>query len=448
MLERCTANNRSEALTILRQWLPHDATEGFRRLEIALPACEPLGLDLYPRVQWISRDNALAIEAAGCALQAELPTWGRMGGLEQELRGRVDPESAASLRWFLWGRFDATTDPEAEWQSYGTRRLLLPSLEMRRERDRCLLACNCNTQGLPALRAALSAPTLPGPAEAFGCRDAGSTPNRGDWDAQVARVQHLLEEGTPLQKVVLARRASWTVEWFDPARLLARAAELQPASYRLLIQPDPKTAFLALSPERLYRRDGEQIESEALAGTRPRGGDESADAALGKELLESEKDRREQQLVLDQILDALQPLTTTLDADSKPHLRRLREVQHLCNRVEGILRTGVGDGDLLAALHPTPAVAGQPPREARETIAALEPFDRGLYAGPVGCCSAEQSEVAVAIRSALWHDGRLHLYAGAGLLPASDAEAEWNETRDKMALLGDLLRHRSGKAVS
>ena len=127
-------------------------------------------------------------------------------------------------------------------------------------------------------------------------------------------------------------------------------------------------------------------------------------------------------------------------------------VQHLCHEVRGRLAAGVGDGDLLAALHPTPAVAGQPPRRAREVIAGMEPFDRGLYAGPVGCCSQAGTEVAVAIRSALFETGRVHLYAGVGLLPASEAEAEWQESCDKMALLSALLRDpaaiRSGKATT
>lgn len=451
MLERREARSRAEALAMVRGWLPAGRPEDFRRLEIALPAFEGLGLELYPRVRWRSRDGGLEIEGAGCALQAELPRWERNDGLLDELEHRADDETRAALRWFLWGRFDAVTRPAAEWKHYGARRLLLPGLEMRRENDRVILACNANAQGLPALREALKNDEPPADGWAA-ATEAGSSPSRAQWADQIARVQQRIAEEPDLQKVVLARRSTWPASGLAPAAFLDAAAALQPASYHLLIQPNPGTAFVAISPERLYRRAQGRIESEALAGTRPRGTDAGLDAGLGAQLLDSAKDRREQRLVLEQILTALRPLTSELEADAEPHLRRLHDVQHLCHEVRGRLAAGVGDGELLAALHPTPAVAGQPPRRARELIAGMEPFDRGLYAGPVGCCSHAETEVAVAIRSALFDAGRLHLYAGVGLLPASDADAEWQESCDKMALFSGLLqdpsRARTGKATT
>lgn len=453
MLERRETSSRAEALAVIRNWLPAVCTGEFRRLEVALPAFEPLGLDLYPRVHWRSRGGGLRIEAAGCALQAELPQWERNAGLLDELEDRVDAETRTALRWFLWGRFDAMTQPSPEWAGYGSRRLLLPSLEMRQQNDRVILACNCNAQGLPALRDILEH-AAPQPGNDRGdavAVESGSSPTRQEWAEQITRIQKMIAAESELQKVVLARRATWEVGRLGPEAFLNAAAELQPDSYHLLIQPDPDTAFVAISPERLYRRSGRTLESEALAGTRRRAGDPAQDEQLGAQLLESAKDRREQRLVLEQILAALQPLTRHIEHDTEPHLRRLRDVQHLCNEVRGELAEGVGDGDLLAALHPTPAVAGQPPRRAREVIASMEPFDRGLYAGPVGCCSHDGTEVAVAIRSALFSGGRLHLYAGVGLLPASDEEAEWQESCDKMALLQGVLKDaaagRSGKAV-
>lgn len=454
MLERREARSRSEALALIRAWLPGGRPDRFGRLEVALPAFEPLDLDLYPRVRWRSRGGDLRIETAGCALQAELPQWERNNGLLGELEDRVDAETYAALRWFLWGRFDAMTQPSTEWTDYGARRLLLPSLEMRQTDGRVVLACNCNAQGLPALRDVLEhcLPNPPSGAGGTNAIESGSSPTRPEWATQIARIQKLIEAEPELQKVVLARRATWEVGALAPDAFLDAAAALQPESYHLMIQPNPGTAFVAISPERLYRRRGRDLESEALAGTRRRTADVTEDHALGAQLLDSAKDRREQRLVLEQILAALQPLTTRLEHDAEPHLRRLRDVQHLCNEVRGELNDSVGDGDLLAALHPTPAVAGQPPRRAREVIAGMEPFDRGLYAGPVGCCSRDETEVAVAIRSALFTAGSLNLYAGVGLLSASDADAEWQESCDKMALLQGLLQDlaagRSGKAAT
>ena len=115
-------------------------------------------------------------------------------------------------------------------------------------------------------------------------------------------------------------------------------------------------------------------------------------------------------------------------------------MQHLQTRVHAALRAGVGDAELVAALHPTPAVAGAPVASATEALRALEPFDRGLYAGPVGIVSRDGAEIAVAIRSALVEGDVLTAFAGAGIVDGSDPAEEWRETGHKLLAFEGLAR--------
>jgi len=106
--------------------------------------------------------------------------------------------------------------------------------------------------------------------------------------------------------------------------------------------------------------------------------------------------------------------------------------RHLVSRVCARLRDGVTDAEVLGGLHPTPAVGGYPKRGALEGIRALEPFDRGWYAGPVGWVGADAAEFAVGIRSGLVRGRVLALFSGAGIVAGSRPEAEWAEIEQKI----------------
>jgi menaquinone-specific isochorismate synthase len=144
-------------------------------------------------------------------------------------------------------------------------------------------------------------------------------------------------------------------------------------------------------------------------------------------------------LVRRHIETQLAPLSETIVCDDEPHLERLQHVQHLRTDVRGTLRPGVRDADVLAALHPTPAVCGLPTERAMSVLRDVEGFDRGLYCGLVGLWRADEAEFAVAIRSALICGREVQLYAGAGIVDGSDADAEWDETVDKLRTIGDVI---------
>ena len=154
-------------------------------------------------------------------------------------------------------------------------------------------------------------------------------------------------------------------------------------------------------------------------------------------MLRSEKDKAEHEHVRVGIRETLGPLCDELEIEEGVSEMKLASRRHLVSRVRGTLGEGVTDAEVLRALHPTPAVGGYPRAEALEEIRALERFDRGWYAGPVGWIGADRAEFAVGIRSGLVRRNRLALFSGAGIVAGSVPESEWAEIEQK---IGDFTR--------
>jgi menaquinone-specific isochorismate synthase len=241
------------------------------------------------------------------------------------------------------------------------------------------------------------------------------------------------------EKVVLARQVE--VAASGPilvADVLGRLRALFPAC--MVFNVD---GFLGASPELLVRRMGLDVRSHPLAGTVPRSGDPDADAKLAADLLGSAKDRHEHRVVVDAVASVLAPLCTRLDVPDAPAIVPLRNVSHLGTLIDGALRDPAPSAlELAARLHPTPAVAGTPREAAVAHIAAVEGFDRGRYAGPVGWVDTDgDGEWAVGIRSATLDGHIARLVAGVGVVADSEPEAELAETQLKLqALLAAVVR--------
>jgi isochorismate synthase len=245
-----------------------------------------------------------------------------------------------------------------------------------------------------------------------------------------------------LRKVVLAR----TVEveagrGFDPRLLAHRLRAVDPDAYTFAM-PTEHGVLVGASPELLVSRRGREIRSNPLAGSAPRSGDSDEDRANAQALAASSKDREEHAIVVDAVADTLGSFCAELTWDPEPVLRETPNVWHLSTRFRGVLRDpGVSALDLVTALHPTPAVAGDPPGIALDTIAELEPFDRDRYAGPVGWVDANgDGEWAIALRCAELRGDRAVLYAGAGIVAGSDPAKELDETERKFRAFLDALR--------
>jgi menaquinone-specific isochorismate synthase len=184
------------------------------------------------------------------------------------------------------------------------------------------------------------------------------------------------------------------------------------------------------------------MHTEALAGSAARGESASEDAALCRALLQSEKDLREHRLVVDSILRRIADLGLTVEHAAQPRVLGLANVQHLYLPLSASLPAGVHILDLVARLHPTPAVGGTPREPALSAIKRLESLDRGLYAGPQGWVDHRgEGEFFVGIRSALIDGNSATVHAGAGIVAGSDAGKELAETELKLkALTGALTR--------
>ena len=185
---------------------------------------------------------------------------------------------------------------------------------------------------------------------------------------------------------------------------------------------------------------GGRMHTEALAGSAPRGESASEDAAFARALLLSEKDQREHRLVFESISRQLADLGLTLEHAGQPRVLGLANVQHLHLPISAALPAAVHILDLVARLHPTPAVGGSPRDAAIAAIARLESFARGLYAGPQGWVDHRGGgEFFVGIRSALVDGRTATVYAGAGIVAGSTPEKEFAETELKFKALIEAL---------
>jgi isochorismate synthase len=279
------------------------------------------------------------------------------------------------------------------------------------------------------------------PHAAFAAMQVRELPDASDYGEAVRRAVGRIRAGA-LRKVVLAR----TIEveagrTLDPRRLAHRLRAVDPDAYTFAV-PTANGILVGASPELLISRFGRRVRSNPLAGSAPRSGDPAQDRAAADALLRSAKNREEHAIVVDAVAGVLEPLCDELRWDPEPVLRETPNVWHLSTSFDGLLRDPPPSVlELVAALHPTPAVAGSPTREALATIAELEPFDRGSYAGPVGWVDAGgDGEFAIALRCAELRGDRAILYAGAGIVAQSHPASEIDETDRKFRAFLDALR--------
>jgi menaquinone-specific isochorismate synthase len=263
------------------------------------------------------------------------------------------------------------------------------------------------------------------------------------WCDLVARATaHLREQPEGgLSKVVLAREVLvQQAQPFDRSAVLRRLAATYPGCFLFLVD-----GFLGASPELLVRRDGGQVRAQPMAGTAPRGSDPEADAALAEGLRSSATYRHEHQITIDMVYDTLLPWCSYLDYEPEPSIVAVANVQHLASYVEGLLSEPAPSVlELVAALHPTPAVSGWPRDLAIAWIDEHEGFERGRYAGAVGWVDATGNGTwAVSIRCAQVRGGEARVVAGNGIVADSDPPTELAETEAKLAAMLSALRGSS-----
>lgn len=258
----------------------------------------------------------------------------------------------------------------------------------------------------------------------------------------VARgLQRFGEDGGRLRKIVLSRSLGLTVgsEISIPGLIARLAVDDSVVTFVTPLPPgEGSPRFLVgATPELLVERRGSRVFSHPLAGSARRSPDAARDREAAEALLSSEKDRREHALVVEQIMDVLSPFCTELQAPDGVTLKATRSMWHLGTRIRGTLKDiETSSVELVALLHPTPAVCGMPRREADAVIRDLEGYDRGFYAGAVGWCdSSGDGRWYVSIRCAEIEGRHARLYAGAGIVPGSTPEGELAETAHKFSAM-------------
>jgi isochorismate synthase len=258
----------------------------------------------------------------------------------------------------------------------------------------------------------------------------------GDWTALIAAIRGAIRAGT-FDKIVAARRC--VVDLSQPLEdtgFMARVFAAYPDCTHFAVRR-ARSTFLGATPETLFRKEGRQLMTHALAGTTSVKDDPREDSSRDVAALRtSNKNLAEHALVVKKICDELLPLSVNLRYASTPETRQVRNLVHLQTPITAELRGDVEVFNLLTALHPTPAVGGFPAREAAQWIRQNEPLERGWYTGPLGWVDAnDNGEFAVAIRCGVLTPQRAYVFAGAGIVRESDAEAEYAETAAKMVPL-------------
>jgi menaquinone-specific isochorismate synthase len=198
--------------------------------------------------------------------------------------------------------------------------------------------------------------------------------------------------------------------------------------------------FIGASPERLISIQNRQLVTDALAGSAPRGKSVSEDLKLANQLLKNRKEKREHQAVSDFISDRLKQLGLT-PQQLPLQILQLSNIQHLWTPIYAPLPANLHPLEIVAHLHPTPAVAGVPSQVVLETIRHYEKFDRSLYAAPLGWVDDRgNAEFIVGIRSALIDKNHARLYAGAGIVSGSHPDKEFAEIQLKLQTLLKALK--------
>lgn len=369
---------------------------------------------IYPKVYWRDREKKREHAALGNILCLDhIP--------------RFEYAPLDDVRFYGGMRFPSISS-SALWESFAPCAFWLPSVEI-------LQSDECTELILYTDSSALLWESSPPRNEMPYFLRQGHSLSLEEWKASIARLLDNMHQGN-VQKVVLARKTTLSFSsalccWSLVDKLKERALNATVFAFQL----SPDHAFLGATPEKLFSRKGKEVSIEAVAGTRKRGKNAAEDLQLQEELKTNTKETAEFCVVKDFIHRQVAPLSTSSSWLETDTVLKTAHVQHLYNQMTVSLKKGYGDEDLLAALHPTPAVGGFPQSAALDLICQLESFVRGWYASPIGWVSAKETELAIAIRSALLTGSALHLFAGAGIVSASVAEKEWEEIDHKMRLM-------------
>ena len=398
---------------------------------LTLPTSVPLGWRLLSanpqtaRVVWSDRDGSERIAGIGVAHTVDLEFGGQVTNCLDRCRAILDGNTL--LRFFGGFSFDGSD----AWSTLGAGKFVIPRITI--SQDQLILAI-MSPEDIEKAKHEIqqfcfgdAQPTaIPKPIKTR------LVPEAAGWQSKVNEALSLIRAEV-LEKIVLSRKT--ILEFDHPLDPISLTSQLENATHDCFVfcfNFSPGTSFVGATPECLFFRHGDVLKSEVIAGTRVRGRDQKEDEQLASELLNSDKDQREHEIVRKSIRQRLHKFVDHLEVDPEASILRLARKQHLRSNVSATLKPNVHDGVLIERLHPTPAVGGYPTDNALREIARIEPFNRGWYAAPVGWIGCDKTHFAVAIRSGLIDSNRLSLFSGAGIVRGSEPEKEWQEVQNKI----------------
>lgn len=392
---------------------------------------------------WQRPDQELRLLGIGAALRVETEGPGRFAALNAAMHGlqrhwHVDAQDARpplALAGFAFAPEGGEPLPNAT--------LVLPAVLLREVAGQADVTFSCAvedaTNALPRWQAKLSSL---GPANIVGSArlDRAAAPLADLAFLARGRAALATIATGRCAKLVLTRSVRLTAErTLQAAPVLAALADRNPDCTVWAVARGGK-AFLGASPERLLILREGRVEVDALAGTAWTAG---MDGEPTPPSLADDKNRREHEFVVASVREALAPLCETLAVPDEAEIMRLHDLSHLRRRIVGRVRPGMGAFDLIARLHPTPAVGGVPTASALEWLATHGDRRAAWYTGGIGWIDAEgDADFAVALRCGLLAGKEATLYAGAGFVAGSDPRQELAETEAKLAPMLSALRAR------
>ncbi|KAB1196312.1 MULTISPECIES: isochorismate synthase MenF [Haloferax] len=414
------------------------------------PVTASLAAVRRPRTLWTAPDEPTVV-GGGAAVTVEADGPGRLREVRESASALletadVEGPTVARPRFFGGFAFHEDATGRGPWADFPAARFVVPEVQLVFDDDEAWVTVTAVDttpetveDRLDAVREMLQNFEEAPPEGPPGVSKRHRTTSIDAWRESVETAVSRIRSGE-LRKVVLAQALE--VELDQPASvpdLLARLGETYPDCHRFLVEPAMGASFLGATPERLVSLRGREVSTGALAGTTGRGDTDDEDEWLAEELLASEKDNHEHELVAETIREQLDPLSAEIRVGDRG-VRKLATVQHLWTPIDATLEHDEHVLSLVEALHPTPAVGGLPPKAALDVIRDTEPFDRGWYAAPVGWFDADgDGSFAVAIRSATVEGTMATLFAGVGLVADSDPDAEWDEVQLKYRPILDEL---------
>lgn len=313
-----------------------------------------------------------------------------------------------------------------------TLRVVVPArVDELSPRDAFDLAQNRIDEVLARLERPAALAKMPLPDGDGGTLLPSSSFERSAYEDAVRTCQEHIRAGDIFQ-VVLSQRFEMPAD-VAPLELYRAMRVVNPSPYMFFVRTPGRTVCGA-SPETMVRIEDGVATVRPIAGTRPRGRHEEQDSALAKELRADPKEIAEHVMLVDLGRNDLGRIseTGTVQITERMIIERFSHVMHMTSNVQGVLKAGCDTFDVVRAVFPAGTLSGAPKVRAMQIIDALEPVGRGLYGGAVGYIGFDgNADLAIAIRTAEFADGRLALQAGAGIVEASVPAKEYEETLHK-----------------